>query len=82
MEWTLEGNDALAQSLPLFLRTKPGCPQNCSVSAYNFASRLYLFVIFAFVYPIFLSQTAIQFLLFLLFQSMKSLCIMLKFTVS
>lgn len=59
MDWTLEGNEALAYSLPLFLRTKPGCPQNCPESGNNFASRLYLFVIYAFVYPIFLSETAI-----------------------
>lgn len=62
-------------------RTKPGCPQICSVSGNNFASRLFLFVIFAFVYLIFLSQTAIWFLLFLLFQSIKSLCIMFKISL-
>lgn len=51
------------------------------VSGNNFASRLFLFVIFAFVYLIFLSQTAIWFLLFLLFQSIKSLCIMFKISL-
>lgn len=51
------------------------------LSGNNFASRLFLFVIFAFVYLIFLSQTAIRFLLFLLFQSIKSLCIMFKISL-
>lgn len=57
MESTLEGSDIFAKILPLVLRTKPGCPQKCL--GITLPQDFFSVRDIAYVYPIFLSQTAI-----------------------
>lgn len=68
----------LLQSLSCLGQSRVALRQR-SVSGNNFASRRFSVCDIAYVYLIFLSQTAILFLLFLLFQSMTTVCMVFKF---